>query len=57
MTLSLTLEESDEMVRAVRQTRQIVQIGMQRRSMPFIWRAKKLIEDGMLGKISMVKAK
>jgi len=55
--LSLTLEESDEMVRAVRQTRQIVQIGMQRRSMPFIWRAKKLIEDGMLGKISMVKAK
>jgi predicted dehydrogenase len=55
--LSLTLEESEEMVRAVRRSRQIVQIGMQRRSMPFIWRAKKLLDDGMVGKISMVKAK
>jgi len=55
--LSMSLEESDEMVRAVRRTRQIVQVGMQRRSMPFVWRAKSLIDEGMLGKISMVKAK
>jgi predicted dehydrogenase len=55
--LSLNIEESDEMVRAVRKTKQIVQIGIQRRSMPFIWRAKSLIDEGMLGKISMVKAK
>ncbi|MCW5977618.1 MAG: Gfo/Idh/MocA family oxidoreductase [Bryobacteraceae bacterium] len=55
--LSLSLEESGQMIQAVRRTKQIVQIGMQRRSMPFIHRAKSLIDDGMLGKISMVKAK
>ena len=55
--LSLSLDESDQMIQAVRRTKQIVQIGMQRRSMPFIYRAKSLIDEGMLGKISMVKAK
>jgi predicted dehydrogenase len=53
--LSLNLQQSAEMVAAVRQTRQIVQIGMQRRSMPFIRKAKQLVDDGALGRISMVK--
>jgi predicted dehydrogenase len=44
------------MVAAVRKTKQIVQIGMQRRSMSFIRQAKKIIDDGALGRISMVKA-
>ncbi len=54
--LSLNLQQSAEMVQSVRQSKQIVQIGMQRRSMPFIRQAKKLIDDGELGRISMVKA-
>ena len=55
--LSLSLEESKIMVEAVRKTDRVVQIGMQRRSMPFILRAKSLIEEGMIGRISLVKAK
>ena len=54
--LSLTLEQSSAMVEAVRKTRQIVQIGMQRRSMPFIMEAKKVVDGGALGRISLVKA-
>ena len=54
--LSMSLEESQSMVKAVRQTKQIVQIGMQRRSMNFIRQAKRVIDEGRLGKVSMVKA-
>ena len=54
--LSLHLAQSGEMVAAVRKTDRIVQIGMQRRSMSFIRQAKKVIDDGTIGKISMVKA-
>ncbi len=53
--LSMSLEESARMVAAVRQRRQIVQVGMQRRSMEFMWRAKKLVEEGILGTVSAVK--
>src|SRR5260370_23901123 len=53
--LSLNLQQSAEMVEAVRKTKQIVQIGMQRRSMPFVRKAKQLVDDGALGRISMVK--
>ena len=54
--LSMNLEESGRMVAAVRTGKQIVQVGMQRRSMEFIRQAKKFIDDDGLGKISMVKA-
>jgi predicted dehydrogenase len=54
--LSLSLAQSAEMVRAVRKTRQIVQIGMHRRSMQFIRQAKRMIDDGAVGKISLIKA-
>jgi predicted dehydrogenase len=53
---SMSLEESREMAAAVRRTDRIVQIGMQRRSMPFIHNAKKVIDDGALGKISLARA-
>jgi predicted dehydrogenase len=53
--MSHSLEESRRMVQAVRQSRQIVQVGMQRRSAPVIHRAKALIEEGVLGRISLVK--
>ena len=54
--LSMSLDESARMIEAVRKTDRVVQIGMQRRSMPFIHKAKKLVDDGALGRISMVKA-
>ncbi|MCS6952866.1 MAG: Gfo/Idh/MocA family oxidoreductase [Bryobacteraceae bacterium] len=54
--LSMSLEQSAEMVAAVRRTDRIVQVGMQRRSMPFIRKAKELVDQGALGKITMVKA-
>jgi len=53
--LSYSLQESAKMVKAVRESRQIVQIGMQRRSADVIKSAKKLVDDGALGRIAMVK--
>ncbi|MCC6291864.1 MAG: Gfo/Idh/MocA family oxidoreductase [Bryobacterales bacterium] len=53
--LSYTLEQSQEMVAAVKASRQIVQVGMQRRSAPAIHKAKKLVDDGVLGRITVVK--
>jgi predicted dehydrogenase len=54
--LSLTPEQSARMISAVGRTDRVVQIGMQRRSMGFIRQAKKMIDDGAIGKVSMVKA-
>ena len=53
---SMNLAQSAEMVARARQTDRIVQVGMQRRSMPFIYAAKKLIDDGALGKVWHAKA-
>jgi hypothetical protein len=53
---SLNQAQSEEMVRTVRGTDRIVQVGMQRRSMPFIYSAKKLIDDGALGKVWHARA-
>lgn len=54
--LSKSLEQSLDMVKAVRATDRIVQIGMQRRSIDKIQNAKKMVDDGMLGQITWVKA-
>jgi predicted dehydrogenase len=54
--LSMSIEESQEMVQMVRATDRIVQIGMQRRSMDFIHKAKQVIDSGKLGRVHMVKA-
>ncbi|MBK9166087.1 MAG: Gfo/Idh/MocA family oxidoreductase [Bryobacterales bacterium] len=53
--MSLNLEESQRMIRAVRETKRIVQIGMQRRSAESVIKAKDLIRGGRLGRITMVK--
>ena len=53
--LSKSLEESVKMIHAVRKSKQVVQVGMQRRSAPAIWKAKKLVEDGILGRVTLVK--
>jgi predicted dehydrogenase len=47
--LSHSLEESVKMVHAVRKTKQVVQVGMQRRSAESIMKAKRLVDDGVLG--------
>ncbi len=53
--LSKTLDESEKMIQAVRRSKQIVQIGMQRRSAASLIKAKSLVDDGVLGRVSMVK--
>ncbi len=53
--MSHSITESRKMVAAVRNTHQIVQVGMQRRSSPMVRRARALVEQGMLGRISLVK--
>lgn len=53
--LSKSLEESQIMVGAVAKSRQVVQIGMQRRSAESIMKAKKLVDDGVLGLVTLVK--
>jgi predicted dehydrogenase len=53
--LSKSLEESTKMIQAVKKSKQVVQIGMQRRSAESIMKAKKLVDDGMLGRVTLVK--
>jgi predicted dehydrogenase len=53
--MSHSLDESRKMVEAVRKTKQIVQIGMQRRSAESIINAKAVIDSGILGKVSLAK--
>jgi predicted dehydrogenase len=54
--LSLNLAESRKMVDAVKSSGKVVQVGMQRRSAPSIFKAKQIIDNGTLGRITMVKA-
>jgi predicted dehydrogenase len=53
---SHSIEQGAKMVRAVRATKQIVQVGMQRRSSPAVRGAKQLIEDGVLGEVVLARA-
>jgi len=53
---SLSIEEGARMVKAVRATKQIVQVGMQRRSSEAVLGAKRLVDDGMLGEVILARA-
>lgn len=53
--LSKTLEESRIMIDAVAKSNQVVQVGMQRRSAESIMKAKKLVDDGILGRVTLVR--
>jgi predicted dehydrogenase len=53
--LSKSLEESQKMIQAVQKSKQVVQVGMQRRSAESIIKAKKLVDDGVLGRITHVR--
>lgn len=53
---SHSIEQGEKMVKAVRSTKQIVQVGMQRRSSEAVRGAKKLVDDGALGEVVMARA-
>jgi len=54
--LARTLADGARAVKAVKASDRIVQVGMQRRSAPSLHEAKKIIDDGKLGRITMTKA-
>ncbi len=54
--MSHSISEGVRAIRGVRATGRIVQIGMQRRSTAWIIEAKKLVDDGTIGKVFMAKA-
>lgn len=53
---SYSIEQGAKMVKAVRAAKQIVQVGMQRRSSEAVRGAKKLVDDGILGEVVMARA-
>ncbi len=52
---SKTIEEGQEMIKAVRATKQIVQVGNHRRSGKHWERAREVIRSGKIGKVTCVK--
>ena len=54
--MSHSISEGNRAIRGVRATDRVVQIGMQRRSTPWIIEAKEMIDDGAIGNITFAKA-
>ncbi|MBA3975067.1 MAG: hypothetical protein C0504_12725 [Candidatus Solibacter sp.] len=54
--LARTLAEGAQVVKAVKASGKVVQVGMQRRSAPSLHEAKAIIDKGTLGRITMAKA-
>ncbi len=54
--MSHSISEGVRAIRGVRATDRIVQIGMQRRSTPWIIDAKKMVDEGAIGDIYFAKA-
>jgi predicted dehydrogenase len=53
--LSLTIAEGQKMVAVAKETGRITQVGLHRRSTPFIHEAVKLIREGAIGKVTVAK--
>ncbi|MBC7925373.1 MAG: Gfo/Idh/MocA family oxidoreductase, partial [Bryobacteraceae bacterium] len=53
--LSKSLEESLQIIDGVKRSSQVVQIGMQRRSAESIMKAKQMMDEGLLGQVTLVK--
>ncbi len=49
-----TIEDGDRIVKAVRRTKRVVQVGMQRRSYPVFQEAKQIVDTGVLGDVRLV---
>lgn len=54
--LTHRIDEGDALVKAVRGSRQILQVGSQHTSSPAIIEAKQVIAEGLLGQVTQVKA-
>ncbi|MFC1614303.1 Gfo/Idh/MocA family protein [Gemmatimonadota bacterium] len=54
--LTHKLEEGDEMVRAVKKSKKVVQVGSQCVSQPCTQKARDLVASGKLGKVTMIDA-
>ncbi len=50
-----TLEEGNDLIRAVESSKRVVQTGTQQRSWPHFIEGKKIIDSGKLGKITFVR--
>lgn len=50
-----TIEDGDRIIAAVRRTKRVVQVGMQRRSYPVFQEAKQIFETGALGDVRLVQ--
>src|SRR5947209_6344604 len=53
--LSLCVAEGRKMVEAARRHDRIVQVGLQRRSSPFVKEACELVRSGAIGKVTVVR--
>src|SRR5579884_4223948 len=53
--LSYSFEDSKKMIDAVRSSDRVVQVGMQRRSSMPVIRAKRLLDDGVIGTVYQVR--
>ncbi len=54
--MSWSIQQGANMVKEVRKTDRIVQIGMQRRSSPLVREAKAIVDGGVIGEINIVRA-
>ncbi len=54
--MTYSVEEGVRIIKAVRKSDRIVQAGMQRRSAPMCLEAKKLVDEGVLGEVTLVRA-
>jgi predicted dehydrogenase len=53
---SLTIGEGRVMCRVAAETKRVTQVGLHRRSTPYIHEAVKLIRDGAIGKVTVAKS-
>jgi predicted dehydrogenase len=51
-----TIEEGYRIIEAVRRTKRVVQVGTQRRSFPVFLEAKKMMAEGVAGKVRLVNS-
>jgi predicted dehydrogenase len=54
--MSWSIEQGLEMVSATRRSKQIVQVGMQRRSAPLVHEAWQIVREGTLGEVNIARA-
>jgi len=53
--MTRTIPEAKAVVKAIKKNKRILQLGHQGRSNPLHWRAKEIVESGILGKINVVR--